>query len=657
MPSFFRARSAQEVTQRALQHKAHDASSIQRKTPSFMKPSLFQCVRYAALCLLLLSIAAPAAANFAAGYQAWDQGDYSAARELLGAAAKAGDLDAQNHLGQMEEDGQGGPVNLPQAVSWYRQAANAGHPGAQLNLGRMYRSGKGVEQDDVRAVQWYREAANKGLSIAQFFMGLMYDTGKGVPSDYTQAYKWFDLAARQGDEDARYKRDRLARQMTPSQILEAERLAASFLGEAPPTATASAAQRGGLGDNSGVTNNAASALSRPSDEAALTPSPTAVPVAPAVDTTPLTREERSEAQKILNQLGYHAGTPTGANQRRTPAAAKLFRTDTGRTGTAGLDRELLEDLRYTRANLPAGQPKPTTSKALIRRIQSALNALGYDAGSADGLIGNKTIEAARAYRAALGYKVRDELTHGLLRVTETRLAVRKRVPESIPSNGSNGDKARAISGQDLIKRVQTGLRKLGYDPGPADGAAGGRTRKAVKRFQQREALSVTGRIDVALLDRVGTAIDNGDRKGPRLRFMRPSTQREMVRRAQVRLNSLGYDAGAPDGLSGTKTTTAVKNFQARVGERSSGQLSEQLLKRMEHIDAPKPARRAPTPVGKQLVRQIQSELNRLGYPAGTADGIIGRRTVDAAKAFQRDIGLADSGKLTPGLLRSLRAAR
>jgi len=101
----------------------------------------------------------------------------------------------------------------------------------------------------------------------------------------------------------------------------------------------------------------------------------------------------------------------------------------------------------------------------------------------------------------------------------------------------------------------------------------------------------------------------------------------------------------------------VKDFQARIGERSTGDLGEPLLKRMERADAPKPARKARTPVGKQLVREIQKELNRLGYPAGTSDGIIGRRTVDAAKAFQRDIGLSDSGKLTPGLLRSLRAAR
>ena len=121
---------------------------------------------------VLISLAQPAvfaaSQNFSRGYHAWDQGEYATARRYLSAAAKAGDLNAQNHLGQMEEDGQGSPVNLNLAVRWYRQAAEAGHPAAQLNLGRMYRSGKGVTQDDTRAVAWYRKAANQGLSIAQF---------------------------------------------------------------------------------------------------------------------------------------------------------------------------------------------------------------------------------------------------------------------------------------------------------------------------------------------------------------------------------------------------------------------------------------------------------------------------------------------------------
>ena len=120
----------------------------------------------AALSAVMLLFGQAAFADFTRGYQAWDLGDYTTARKYLSAAAKRCDLDAQNHLGQMEEDGQGGPVDLKRAVRWYRKAAEVGHPAAQLNLGRMYRSGKGVPQDDTLAVSLYRKAAEQGLSIA-----------------------------------------------------------------------------------------------------------------------------------------------------------------------------------------------------------------------------------------------------------------------------------------------------------------------------------------------------------------------------------------------------------------------------------------------------------------------------------------------------------
>ena len=108
---------------------------------------------------------------------------------------------------------------------------------------------------------------------------------------------------------------------------------------------------------------------------------------------------------------------------------------------------------------------------------------------------------------------------------------------------------------------------------------------------------------------------------------------------------------------GSKTTGAIKAFQARARLASDGLLTEGLLQRLEQADAPRPAGRKRSLTGAQLVREIQRELNRLGYPAGTADGIIGRRTVNAARAFQRDIGLAENGKLTPSLLKALRTAR
>ena len=42
------------------------------------------------------------------------------------------------------------------------------------------------------------------------------------------------------------------------------------------------------------------------------------------------------------------------------------------------------------------------------------------------------------------------------------------------------------------RQIQTALHRLGYDPGPADGLFGPKTRAAIRRFQQRIGTEPTG---------------------------------------------------------------------------------------------------------------------------------------------------------------------
>jgi protein involved in temperature-dependent protein secretion len=53
----------------------------------------------------------------------------------------------------------------------------------------------------------------------------MNEEGWGVPQDYVVAHMWFDLLAAQGDFKAANERDKVAANMTPDQIAEAQRLA------------------------------------------------------------------------------------------------------------------------------------------------------------------------------------------------------------------------------------------------------------------------------------------------------------------------------------------------------------------------------------------------------------------------------------------------
>lgn len=56
-----------------------------------------------------------------------------------------------------------------------------------------------------------------------------------------------------------------------------------------------------------------------------------------------------------------------------------------------------------------------------------------------------------------------------------------------------------------LSGVQGRLKNLGYDPGPADGKYGPRTRTALAIFQSDEDLDVTGEIDDATLDKLEEA--------------------------------------------------------------------------------------------------------------------------------------------------------
>jgi len=58
-------------------------------------------------------------------------------------------------------------------------------------------------------------------------------------------------------------------------------------------------------------------------------------------------------------------------------------------------------------------------------------------------------------------------------------------------------------GGSVTAQVQERLAREGYDPGPIDGALGGRTQDAIVDFQRDHELPVTGRIDTPLLRELG----------------------------------------------------------------------------------------------------------------------------------------------------------
>ena len=109
--------------------------------------------------------------------------------------------------------------------------AGLGDADAQQLLGDMYLQGQGgVPLDYAEAARWYRnrKAAEQGSIAAQNNLGVAYIGGSGVPQDNAEAYAWFSIAADQGLLGAAAGRDEAAKWMTDADLWRAQELAGEY---------------------------------------------------------------------------------------------------------------------------------------------------------------------------------------------------------------------------------------------------------------------------------------------------------------------------------------------------------------------------------------------------------------------------------------------
>jgi hypothetical protein len=147
-------------------------------------------------------------------------------------AAEQGDVKSQLELAKSYLSGIGVRQNDAEALKWLRKAADQGEAVAQTMVGLMYFKGTSVTQDYAEALKWLRKAADQGEAKAQLKLGSLYFAGRGVRKDYVQAHMWANLAAAalsgEEQETAAKVRDQIAKNMTPQQIAEAQRLASEW---------------------------------------------------------------------------------------------------------------------------------------------------------------------------------------------------------------------------------------------------------------------------------------------------------------------------------------------------------------------------------------------------------------------------------------------
>ena len=219
-----------------------------------------------------------------------------------------------------------------------------------------------------------------------------------------------------------------------------------------------------------------------------------------------------------------------------------------------------------------------------------------------------------------------------------------------------------------VETLQLALIELGYlAEGEADGKFGGKTETALKLFEKRNGLTQDGVADQELqylLYEGKPKNKQGYRKVIKTcapvgtPYIREESRGEAVRRAQQRLNELGYYSDEITGINDKATQAAIKAFEAKHGLMQDGELDpadQNVLYGASALTASAVVTPSPSPTPAppfDIVRpgdrsddalKVQERLKELGYYNGKLDGSFGTGSVNALKAFQKANGLDPDG--------------
>ena len=132
------------------------------------------------------------------------------------------------------------------------------------------------------------------------------------------------------------------------------------------------------------------------------------------------------------------------------------------------------------------------------------------------------------------------------------------------------------------------------------------------------------------------------------RTLKVGSRGEDVRQLQQNLNTLGYNAGKPDGIFGNGTKSEVIRFQKTYGLSADGIAGKNTLDAIATTVRRKNNGILSKGQVSAEVKSLQNNLKNLGYLNGPADGAFGSGTEAAVKAFQKAHGMTPDGLVGGG---------
>jgi localization factor PodJL len=253
-----------------------------------------------------------------------------------------------------------GPVAL-------REAADAGDAKALFEIASRYADGRGVTADMNEAAKWYEKSAELGFAPAQYRIGNLYEKGVGVERDVQKSKTWYQLAAAQGNASAMHN------------------LAVLFA----------------MGADGNADNESAARWFTDAAELGVKDSQFNLGILAAKGVgMPQNLEESYKWFALVAK----AGDRDAATKRDEIANALRPEQLERARATAELWKAKPLDPQANAVDIPESWQESTDTTAgidmtkAVQNIQSILNKNGYDAGGADGVMGEKTKNAIIAFQ-------------------------------------------------------------------------------------------------------------------------------------------------------------------------------------------------------------------------------------------------------------------
>lgn len=411
-----------------------------------------------------------------------------------------------------------------------------------------------------------------------------------------------------------------------------------------------------------------------------------------------------DLQNALKELGFLTGKVDGKYGSQTKDAVAAFQKSNKLTETGVADPNTQQTLfeksvvnsrgrnMYVKTIGAVAQVnvRQNDRGTQVKAIQNRLKELGYYKGTADGVYGlataNAVKELQRAHRikadGVVGAKTREALALGNVLPTD---APKQQAAVTV-----------TLSPQQIAQYEQSQKQEATYpyvttasDPVNLRTRASTRSTRlvTVPRGASINVLSVanddwlkveygtrTGYVmaqyvNIPEIYLPGKSFDVDSSARIRYETLGQGASGTKVSTLQEALNELNFYSDKIDGLYGSGTARAVQNFQNANGYKATG-IALPEMQQLLYEGKPKnsqgrkvslailpPVDNPDMTIGDKgrQVESLQTTLAALGFYQGAIDGIYGRKTANAVKAYQKAHSLRQTGKMNSFTWLSLNA--